>query len=47
MRRVFGNAHRQTPGNRDGGRVMDLLFYVLFGVILLAAIYWIVRGKRT
>ncbi len=26
---------------------MDLIFYVLFAVVILGAIYFIVRGKRT
>lgn len=26
---------------------MDLLFYILFAILMLGAIYWIVRGKRT
>jgi hypothetical protein len=27
--------------------VMDLIFYVLFAVVIIGTIYFIVRGKRT
>jgi len=26
---------------------MDLIFYVLFAVVIIGAMYFIVRGKRT
>jgi len=26
---------------------MDLIFYVVFAVVIIGAIYFIVRGKRT